>query len=157
MKQLKDLSLKELVNQISITGGIHTDMESICIMQDIIGHSSIEDVKAVANSEQKESFYRLYGHCYGTVEAIKYYLNNSNQLADQIEGMQDKIDFFENGMQQQTARADKAEETLSNYQVAYMKEKTETDLRIASLEDKNRKQKEEILLLKAKLYDIITA
>lgn len=155
MKDYKDLV--KLINMTAATGGLDVTNEAICDYQDMIGHSSIEQLHELANGKQKETFYRVYGVAYGTIEAIKFYCENSRKLAEIIEEHDEaRLDAEE--------RADKAEEEAKHWKNQCEDTKEElfkvADEKAgheweevhakAALED----ARQEIVELKAKLWDL---
>lgn len=153
MKGYEDLV--KLLKHMQATGGLETDEKSICEYQDMIGHSTIEQLKELANSEYRESFYRVYGYSYGTVETIRFYCKNSKK----IEELYEQIDEAQ-------ADAEEAKDALKKEQ-----EKTKNFFELAdenrqAWEEETKKNRElqtriaeqdaEITKLKAKLYDMMT-
>lgn len=150
---VKEKTIRELVNRVAATHGYDTDMESVTAYQDLIGHATIEENRALANDPAlNETFYRIYGLAYGTIEAIKFYMANSDkvaglkgELADYKEGFQDKCKELE-------VAKDRIEEQKNKI--------TELDGRIHELnrdmegtQQSLREKEDEIVRLKAKLYD----
>ena len=156
MKTLKEMNLQELVNITAATHGLNTDIESITIMQDIIGHTSIDEVANIANGPHKETFYWIYGECYGTVEAIKYYVNNSETLENRI---CDRID------EAVSEERNKAEKKLQDSKDEYLKmcdsrneyrrKFAEASGKLDNAELKIADMEAEIIKLKAMLFDLM--
>lgn len=153
MKGYEDLV--KLLKHVQATHGFDTDEKTVCEYQDMIGHSSDEQLTELANGAYKESFYRIYGCAYGTIEAIKFFgkhsekilamLDENANLKCDLEIAEDKakknFDLAEKNRQswiEEKNRANNAE-----YQI------TEKEKEITALQD-------EIKTLKAKLYDLIT-
>lgn len=152
MKGYEDLVA--LLKKVQATHGIDTDIESINNYSDMIGHSSVDQLKELANGVYKETFYRVYGLCYGTVEAIRFFTKNSDKIEAilrsrdeaicDLEDMQDKLKKADD----ETKRAwDKSLEMRS----AWEAEKTEKE----NIKKELEKANEEIIRLKAKLYDLM--
>lgn len=156
MKTLKEMNLQELVNITAATHGLNTDIESITIMQDIIGHTSIDEVANIANGPHKETFYWIYGECYGTVEAIKYYLNNSealeNRICDRIdEAVSEERNKAEKKLQDSKDECLKMCDSRNEYRRKFAEASGKLDnaeLKIADMEA-------EIIKLKAMIFDLM--
>lgn len=152
MKGYEDLV--KLLQHVQATHGFDTDEKTVCDYQDMIGHSSEEQLTELANGAYKESFYRIYGCAYGTIEAIKFFtkhgekilamLSENADLKCDLEIAEDNakknFDLAEKNRQswiEEKNRANNAENQI-----------TEKEKEIASLQD-------EIIRLKARLYDLI--
>lgn len=153
MKQYEDLVA--LLKRVQATGGLDCDQASICDYQDMIGHSSREQLKELANGVYIETFYKVYGLAYGTVEAIRFYTKNS----ENIETLLYSRDSLQCDLEEEKEKTEKAkEEAKKNFDTAarmrdeWEKEKTEKENIKKDLE----KAQAEIIELKAKLYDLIT-
>lgn len=151
--------LIKLINMSAATGGLDVTNEAICDYQDMIGHSSIEQLSELANGEQRETFYRVYGVAYGTIAAIKFYCQNSRSLVREIEEREEAaIDAEE--------RAEEAKKRAEFWETRYndqreRREAAEADgSRIIDENSELRKELEaaqrEIVELKVKLYDMMT-
>ena len=150
---------EDLVKTLKMMQASHImdcNMEAVCEYQDMIGHSSIEQLEELANGSYKESFYRLYGIAYGTIEAIKFHCNHGQKIREILETNAD-----------QTAEIDRLNFLLTEQKKdtdAQKKAREEIQSEYATLADQNMKQTAEIETLKAqmqelkaKLYDLMTA
>lgn len=157
MKELKDMSLQELVNLVAATGMMNTDIESICIMQDIIGHTSVGEVAEIANAEHKEAFYRIYGECYGTVDAIKYYLQNSEALAAKIEAARQEVMDDYNGIidTNNKMHMEAYTKVVEERNLARLNERQAAD-EVQALKQTLQEKDAEIIKLKAMLFDYMS-
>ena len=143
-------TIDELMNFIQ-AHGIPTDTESICKMQDIAGHSTIEELTEIANGDHHHRFYNMLFKVWNYEDAIRFYNQNSNPAyieagkaaaelkktrekmredAETIDGLMLRIGTLEE--QEKKARVD-----ISNI-----------DEKAAALEFEN-------MVLKAKLYDLM--
>jgi hypothetical protein len=149
--------LVKLVNMSAATGGLDVTNEAICEYQDMIGHSSIEQLNELANGPQRETFYRVYGVAYGTIAAIKFYCENSRKLAEIIEEHEEAaLDAEE--------RADKAEEEAKRWKkqcedtkeelFKVADEKAGHEWEEAHAKAALEAARQEIVELKAKLWDL---
>jgi predicted RNase H-like nuclease (RuvC/YqgF family) len=150
---------EELVQTLKMMQASHvTDCttEAICEYQDMIAHSSIEQLEELANGSYKESFYRLYGIAYGTIEAIRFHCKHSQNIREILETNADQsaeIDRLNFLLTEQKKDTDAQKKACEEIQSEY-----------ATLADQNMKQTAEIETLKAqmqelkaKLYDLMTA
>lgn len=155
MKDYKDLV--KLINMTAATGGLDVTNEAICDYQDMIGHSSIEQLHELANGKQKETFYRIYGVSYGTIAAIKFYCENSRKLAGIIEEHDEaRLDAEEEAERQKEAA--ERWEARYNEQFSRREEAEESGCRLidekATLEEELEDARRKIVELKAKLWDL---
>lgn len=153
MKQYEDLVA--LLKKVQTTGGLDCDQASICDYQDMIGHSTQEQLKELSNGVYISTFYRVYGLAYGTTEAIKFYMQNS----DKVYNLMLDRDSLKCDLEEMTDKYDHAMlEVKKNFDTAarmrdeWEKEKTEKENVKKDLE----KAQAEIIELKAKLYDLMT-
>lgn len=157
MKGYNDLV--KLINMAAATGGLDVTNEAICEYQDMIGHSSIEQLEEMANGEQRETFYRVYGVAYGTIAAIKFYCENSRKLAGIIAEHDEARLEAEERANQMERTAEQWKKDCEAWEERYHKcnedragHEWEEAHAKAELEDAQR----EITELKAKLYDLMT-
>lgn len=148
--------LKKTVQHIQSSHVMNCTEEAITRYQDMIGHSSIEELTELANTDvYKETFYKVYGIAYGTVEAIRFYLNNSNKIKDLLEEKADieaDRDLYKKYRDEAIEENKKSTELLlKSYKEndSLKKQTEEAGNRITELEAENQ-------ALKAKLYDLIT-
>lgn len=156
MKDYKDLV--KLVNMSAATGGLDITNEAICEYQDMIGHSSIEQLNDLANGPQKETFYRVYGVAYGTIAAIKFYCENSKRLAEIIEEHDEaRLDAEEEAERQKEAA--ERWEARYNEQFERREEAEKAGLRIidekSELQTQLEEAQREIVELKVKMFDLM--
>lgn len=138
----------DLFNEINANGGmIETTTENICYMQDCIGHSSVEEVRKAANSDSKELFYRVYGIAYGTVESIKYYRRNDEKILDLVAD----YEYIKNELEAGRATIADLKTQRNNSDAESVKLINEK----AELQRENDRQKQEIIELKAMLFDLM--
>lgn len=152
MKGYEDLVA--LLKKVQTTGGLDCDQASICEYQDMIGHSTQEQLKDLSNGVYISTFYRVYGLAYGTTEAIKFYMKNSDKVYNlmldrdslkcDLEEMKDKYD-------KQVLESKKNFDTAQKMRDAWEAEKAEKENIKKELEAAH----EEIIRLKARLFDLI--
>ena len=139
--------LVKLLNKVQATGGLDVDEKSICDYQDMIGHSTQDQLRELANGNLKESFYRVYGHSYGTVEAIRFFTQNSNKMYDLLlerDGLKADLEIANKDIDKYMLESSK------NYK-AMIQERQEKE----QAQDDLKKAQEEIIRLKARLFDLM--
>lgn len=152
MKEYKDLV--ELLKKVQATGGLDCDTASVCEYQDMIGHSTDDQLRELSNGTYKSAFYRVYGLAYGTCEAINFYMNHSEKVYNLLlEKDQYKCDFENMQDRLDTAMTEtkKNFDTAQKMRDAWEAEKTEKE----NIKKELEKANEEIIRLKAKLYDLM--
>ena len=148
--------LMELVKSVQASGILDTHEEKIVEYQDMIGHSSEEELDELSRSQYRAAFYRVYDLSYGTAETLKFYFNHSEtirRIMEEKAGLEadrDKYQFIIQDLNSKIEKAhDQAEKMREAWEEAEKKRKEEGG-RITELEAENQ-------ALKAKLYDLMTA
>lgn len=154
MAVVKEKTIKELCRRVAATHMLDKlDDDTVVAYQDLIGHATMEENKELSNdSALMETFYWIYGAAYGTMAAIKFYMQNSNKVENILaerdtykadyEGLKETKRLL--GEQLETAK--KNSETLCD---KLYEAKQEIDDTLKKLKTKDA----EIVELKAKLYD----
>jgi predicted transcriptional regulator len=153
MKQSEDLVA--LLKKVQTTGGLDCDQASVCDYQDMIGHSTQEQLKDLSNDVYIRAFYRVYGLAYGTTEAIKFYMQNSDKVYNILlerDGLKCDLEEMTDKYDHAMLEVKKNFDTAARMRDEWEKEKTEKENIKKDLE----KAQAEIIELKAKLYDLIT-
>lgn len=158
MKQYK--TLEELIAEVSATGMIETTTEAAIHYQDLIGHSTTETLYNLANGSQNQEFYKVYGIAYGTIAAIKCYMEYSQKQIDL------RSDYEEVKARQELTQK-KLDDQISLYSKMDALSRSAIDEytgKLAAAQEEARQQAEmikeqatEIMKLKARLFDLITA
>lgn len=160
------LGIKELKKEISeaVRTGIVSTAEAKAIeYQDMIGNSTFEELAELANAENGEArrtFYQIYSEAYGPIEAIKFYLNNSDNLSkkifEQCEAAAQEAETRTKNLLQ--PKIDEQKKTIGS-QVNTIMTLTE---KVARMQEENdelneiiKKQQNEIINLKARLFDLL--
>lgn len=151
----------ELITLISWQG-IPTDTESICTMQDIIGHTAQDELIALAQDDglerrddgstwstgrrgtQKEMMSLLFT-IWHWEDATRFYNNHVNPIAQENKAKAAQADTYK-------ARAKKAEEAAQHNMQIW----EEADARADKAEKELREAQAEIMRLKAMLFDYMT-
>ena len=142
--------LMELVKKTQATPGNILDVSdaAICDMQDMIGHSTVQELRELSNNDQyKPTFYRIYGYAYGTVEAIRFFTKNSDKL-DQIIRERDEAICDRDDL---TDDLNKVNEKVKSIEL----ENRELTRKLETTNAIIDSQAQEIIQLKARLYDLM--
>lgn len=153
MKNYEDLV--ELLKKVQATGGLDCDQASVCNYQDMIGHSTADQLRELANGVYSGAFYRVYGISYGTLESIKFYMQNSDKVYNILlerDGLKCDLEEEKEKTEKAKKEAAKNADLMCKARDEWEKEKTEKEKAQKELE----KAQAEIIELKAKLYDLIT-
>ena len=147
--------LVELLKTIQGTPGkiLATDEASVCEYQDMIGHSSEEELEELANGVYKHTFYRVYGLAYGTVEAIVFFTKHGEKIKAMLtENAELKCDIEDakDDIKKAKAEAEKYAELMTKARDEWEAEKNEKEKMQYVIDQKDY----EIMQLKAKLYDL---
>lgn len=146
--------LVKLLNRVQATGGLDVDEKSICEYQDMIGHSTQEQLRELANGNLKESFYRVYGHSYGTVETIRFFTQNSDKIYNILlerDGLKADLEEKQDELEAQKKKTEENWNKAQKMHEAWMNEKAEKE----QAQDDLKKAQEEIIRLKARLFDLM--
>lgn len=141
--------LVELLKHTQATGGLDVSTEAICEYQDMIAHSHDDQLEELANGNLKESFYRVYGYAYGTVEAIRFHCRHGKKIMEMIA----ENDDLKADVEDWKTKAEKAQQAAEKFRVSW----EDLSQKAARQEDEIRRQAAEIITLKAKLYDMMQA
>lgn len=155
MLKAKYENLEELLKEVKATHGLDTNIDFIVHVQDLIGHSCIEDLERLCH-EYKETFYWVYDEAEGIENTIKFYAEYSkycNNLREEIadaEADRDKFHFLWQEEEKKSLQyaKERNEEQAQNIKL---------DAALTDLKNKNQQLEKELIELKAKLYDLITA
>ena len=154
MAVVKEKTIKELCRRVAATHMLDKlDDDTVVAYQDLIGHATMEENKELSNDPAlMETFYWIYGAAYGTVAAIKFYMQNSNKVEnilaerDTYKADYEGLKETKRLLSEQLETAKKNSETLCD---KLYEAKQEIDDTLKKLKTKDA----EIVELKAKLYD----
>lgn len=154
---VKEKTIRELCNRVARESGHILDLhdEAVTEYQDLIGHATEEENTELCNDPAlNETWYRIYGVAYGTTAAIKWYLNHSNKIAE----MQCDLEEYKAKVEKKTEELKAAhDDSLTQFERAANAEnvikemKRDMDGTLKALKEKE----EEIIQLKARLYDLM--
>lgn len=147
MKNYNDLV--KLIADVNAHNTIATDAASVCDMQDMIAHSTDEQLTELANDDKTRfAFYWIYSIAYRVDTVLTFYakhdekiynmrlenatlLNDKEELQGYCKTYEQSINDLEDDLHEEKAKREKAER-------------------------ENEQMKAEIIALKAKLYDLMT-
>lgn len=140
---------EEIINKIK-GDGLSMQDEDICRVADILGHSTMEQLKKVANDDT-ETFYWTLFHVWNWRDAVDFWNRYTNRNTAELGTLQSEYTQAKSAIKS-------LEEQLA---IAKTNAQTECDQYFKELRRANRLQEElhdkdqEICRLKAKLYDLM--
>lgn len=148
-------TLEELLKEVQATRGLDTNIEFITHVQDLIGHSTESQLYELSK-QYKTTFYWVYDEAEGIEATLRFFANYSKfsedlqtQLSDATAD-RDKFEFMFNNMKETT------EKTAGELQD--LKTRHETTLNELTAKQKEvDDMKKQLIELKARLYDLMTA
>lgn len=145
MKDYNDLV--KLINRVNATNGINTDEASVCDYQDMIGHSTEEQLTELANDDKtRRAFYWIYSLCYRVDDLLAFYIKHD----DNIYKLRLERDTLLNDKEMLQDNCKIYERSINDLEDDLHEEKTKRE----TAERENEELKAEIIKLKAKLYDL---
>ena len=147
--------LFETVKTVQATGMLKIDDQAVIDYQDMIGHSSEEQLEALANGMYKEAFYRVYGAAAGTVEAIRFHCKHGQKikaLFERIDELEAIIDDYRSANECLNKTVDDRNDRVKSLRDECEKAEKEKAEALETIKE----QTDTIQELKAKLYDLIT-
>lgn len=154
MKEYK--TFEELVKEATARKSFDADLESILHYQDLIGHSTYEDLQELANGDYKEMFYTLFALAEGATAAIKFYAQYSNYCTNLRYDREETAAMLEE--KQAAYEKIQVEKNEANEKLAAaLLETNKVEKELKAEKERTEAQATEIQALKAKLYDLITA
>ena len=136
--------LKKEIAKVVRTGSIETTEEKAIEYQDMIGHSNFEELQEAAN-DHKGAFYKIYATAYGITETLKFFRQNDYQIL-QVLQERDTMEYERDNYKEQF-------ETRKADCLKLMDKLDETENENQRLTEENEKMKDEIIRLKARLFD----
>ena len=145
----KITTAKDLVSEVK-THGLSTMEQDICRAQDIFGRSPVYELIALANEKQtQEDFYLILFRIWNWRDATDFYNKYTNP--EDAEEMKTEL-------QEQEKTIKGLKENIENLKEGYSKElenNRNLGKSLNEFEEENRKLEDEIIRLKAKLYDLM--
>lgn len=150
LKEIK--STAQLITYIRCHG-TPTDLESICTMQDIVGHEAIETLENIAQTHSG-TFYTLLYKIWNWQDATEFYNRVSNQVyISTMAKAKENAAEVKRLKEKTTAQAEQIYKTESDLTTtADRVNELTTELKEAK--EKAEAYEQEIIRLKAKLYDL---
>jgi chromosome segregation ATPase len=148
-------SLEELLKEVQATRGLDTNIEFITHVQDLIGHST-EDQLYELSKQYKETFYRVYDEAEGIESTLRFfasYSKFSENLQTQLAEAEADRDKYHALWKVEKETAERHAESMQQ------DEKEIKKLKLKATEDQTTidQLQKELTTLKAKLYDLMTA
>lgn len=152
MKGYKELL--ETVKMIQATGGMDIGNDAVCEYQDMIGHSSIEQLEELAAGNCREAFYRLYDAAYGTISTLRFYWQHSEK-AQALQEAAQAADRERMRIRDYAETADKELERRAKVISDQEDKIIEAEEKATAAEQRAKAAEAESIQLKAKLYDLM--
>lgn len=156
---------KELVQEV-MAHGISTDVNDICRAQGIFGHSSIEDLVALANDDAQaankrgvnhgyqSTFYSILFHIWDWERATGFYNEHTNPVFKHHKEMIEKWRQEASTATQRLNQVEKQRDLLKTDTEQMHTQIIELEQRAGEAETKLAAAEQTILELKAKLWDL---
>ena len=138
--------LVELCKRTKATKGLDTSIDRVVEYQDMIGHSTENELADLSNSEYKKEFYWIYSTAYRIEDTINFYVNHSEKIAAMVNENIDLKDDLEEEKSKNVELSEKYKTAKNNYDNAFHEN--------AVLKTTIEMLKSDIINLKAKLYDL---
>ena len=154
--KVTEKTIRELCNRVASNCAhlLPNDEEAIVVYQDLIGHATVEENRELANDPAlMETFYRIYGVAFGTVAAIKFYMANSNKIAelnydlDMAKQAAENLHDANKKLHEEIAEVNKELNAANGKINGYVRS-------LDSAHEMLDAKDQEIIALKAKLYDL---
>lgn len=173
MMKFEDIkTAQELIDYISIHG-MPTDEESICRMQDIVGHTAIEDLDFLANNigrtdeygnpdikgsrnggrNTQRYFYPLIFSIWNWEDAVRFWNQHTNPDKEMLTKSYEECKNYKKHNEALLHERDDAQDTAKEAQARVK----ELENKLAEQERITAARDAEIIRLKAKLYDLVEA
>ena len=135
--------------------GLSTEQEDINRAADIFGHASIEELAELANGrpETSSKFYFIAYQVWGWEQATRFFNEHTNPATKAAKETADELKKAKEEIKTLTAERDDAKHTIHEVTEQKIHEHSERVHAATAL----KAAQEEILTLKAKLYDLMTA
>lgn len=148
-------NLEELLKEVKATKSLDTEIEFITHVQDLIGHSTTGELNSLSQ-KYKQTFYWVYNTAEGIESTLKFFTENSKfstELREKLADAEADRDKYNGLYSLEKESLDSVTETLilRNAEIRKLETKlTEAEKEVSNLQ-------EELIKLKAKLYDLTTA
>lgn len=171
MKKFEELeNVRELIDYVRMNG-VPTDQEKICRMQDIVGHSSEQELASLANNDGTEEkdgqkwstgrrgtradFYHLLFHIWNWEDAVRFFNRHTDPTIKAMRANLQKVNaeydsvkkLYENEHLERTA--------VEKIKAEHFEALCKADKELVELKKELEAKDLEIMKLKAKLYDFL--
>ena len=137
---------KELIEEIRIHG-FSTVQEDVCRAQDIFGHSPVGELVEIASGSHQDAFYMVLFHIWNWRDATAFYNEHSNP--DNVKVLKEELSGCKKELKNAAENIEKLKEGYSKE----LENNRNLGKSLNEFEEENRKLEDEIIRLKAKLYD----
>ena len=146
MKNYNDLV--KLIAKVNTSKGLDTSIEAVCDYQDMIAHSTDEQLTELANDDSTRfAFYWIYAAAYRTESLLTFYVKHDEKIYNlRLKAAELEDDNAE--LNEQLNELRKQKKTVDELLESEITERKIAESKAAALEMENIK-------LKAKLYDLI--
>lgn len=157
---------KELIQDV-MAHGLSTDVNDICRVQDIFGHSTIEELVELANDDNQaankagrnhsyqSTFYSIAFHIWNWEQATRFYNEHTNPAIIHLKKMLEDYRQEASTATQRLAQMTKQKDLLKTDTEQMHTQIIELEQRAGLAETKLALAEQTILELKAKLYDLM--
>ena len=149
-------TIRELCKRVASTRTLDKLTPEVIVQyQDLIGHASVEENRELSNTpELTETFYWIYGEAYGTIGAIKFYLENSNY----VRNMKEKLEANELDIEDLKAINESIEKRAKYWEDIAVERKGQLEEAKRDMDGTMKRLEDSELVitaLKAKIYDLM--
>lgn len=152
MTRFEEIKTAEELLQYTRIHGIPMDQDSINFMQDVVGHDTVRNLAALAETEdakRADAFFHLLFTIWNWREAVAFYNQHGNPMYQRLKSKAEEAERLRKAYAEELdARQDRDDKLREFYDKVEKRDDQITDLE-KQLEAKDL----EILKLKAKLYD----
>lgn len=141
---------KELIHEVAING-ISLNLDDQCRAQDILGRSTVGELKELANSSEQignkfegSTFYFAIQHLWNIDDVLRFWNNNSNPEHKEVELLRDEAKKYREYNKKLTEEVKKLKSEIAQLKAKAINTDASTEA-----------YKQEILKLKAHLFDMM--
>lgn len=141
---------KELIHEVALNG-ISLNQEDQCRAQDIIGHSTVGELKGLANSfaqignkSESSVFYFIIQNLWAIEDVIRFWNNNSNPEHQEFKKLREE-----------TQKLKEKKDRLSKAYKSLLADYDNLKKELEQMKDKSSRDTQEIFKLKARLFDFM--
>lgn len=154
MMRFEELKTAEELVQYTKFHGIPTDPDSISFMQDVVGHDTVRNLAALAETKEEgkaNALFQLLFTIWNWRDAVAFHNRHGNPEYQQLKSKAEEADRLRKAYAEELdARQDRDDKLREFYDKVEKR-----DDQITDLEEQLKAKDLEILKLKAKLYDMM--